>query len=214
MAIILPPTETGPPPFLTPHLPAINRTTISLFAVTTRSGKYPLQNPRSALAGITGALLQNCCDVLTRALREFKNGKIQGLINSGAYDFFETLKSKLSDYKYNVRDFSSKEDRAYDCGESNGFLGVLVNINGIDLIVLFSKSKKVKILIATTKSTLESLVIHKNLLNKAGFFYSEPKNLKVKGVGRYIDFVPKIEFSPEAIIDVTDWLNGIRNTLK
>lgn len=140
---------------------------------------------------------------------EFKNGKIQGLTESGAYDYFEMLKGALSDNNYMFRDFSSKEDRPYDCGESNGWLGVLVNINGIDLIIQFSKSQKVNILIATTKSTRESLSMHEDSLRKADFYFGASKNTKVAGIGRYIDFDPKIKFSPDAISDVIEKLNAI-----
>lgn len=115
----------------------------------------------------------------------FRNRKIAGLSAAGAYDFLDEAVTLLSDSGFAVRHFSaSAADRPYDPGESNGHLGLLVQIEGIDLAVIFSKTKSPSIWIATTQNTRS----HAHLLKRTAWQLTAPKNQVVNGEPRFRGF--------------------------
>lgn len=84
---------------------------------------------------------------------EFKDKKMTGLLESGAYLLLEKLKESLSYHQLNWRDFSAPADRRLNPGESNGVIGVLVQIQGVDFRVCFGKSQELTLAIMNTDST-------------------------------------------------------------
>lgn len=84
----------------------------------------------------------------------FANEKIASLRAAGAYEFKARIEDELARRGFAVRGFTrGTTDRPYDPGESNGFLGTLVHIEGIDFLVGFSHKCKPGISIANTPAT-------------------------------------------------------------
>lgn len=142
---------------------------------------------------------------------EFMQEKIGGLSSSGAYDFMNEVKQSLSENGLAYRDFSHSKDRPYDPGESNGYLGLLANVADVDFLITTSKTRKAKISIATTDSTRENLTKLAQII-KIG----QPKNIKVRGVGRYVDFDQKLKFEEndsagpvKALMNLSNRLNQL-----
>ena len=133
----------------------------------------------------------------------FAKANIDNLRSLGAYALLELIQNRLTTEGFQTRDFSAKEDKPFAPGESNGWLGLLVRIKHIDFIVGFSKSCVPAISIANTEwsrspkahAQLESIYISKG----QKFFTREPKNLTVKGQGRFRDFVVKPKFSQSSL---------------
>ncbi len=142
----------------------------------------------------------------------FKNEKIRGLVASEAYDFIDYIKSILIENGFQVRDFSLAEDRPYNPGESNGVLGFMVRISGIDFMVACTKALTLQVFIATTKSTEEVL----SRLPEGQLDIGEPKNTKVKGVGRYRDLIQKEQyrFKKERAEHIIDSLKLLHTSLQ
>ncbi|WP_395334374.1 hypothetical protein WBP06_18370 (plasmid) [Novosphingobium sp. BL-8H] len=83
----------------------------------------------------------------------FPNSKREKLALASAYEWCEDLKRNLDEHSFNWRDYTGRDDRRYDPGESNGLLGAIVRIGGIDFNVDFTAAKKMKIGVLGTAST-------------------------------------------------------------
>lgn len=119
---------------------------------------------------------------------EFSSKKKERLQREGAYDFLSEFLATVEDREFEVRGFEGRDDRGFDPGESNGRLGFLVRIHGIDFMVSFSHTKRPSVTIANTLVTRQSLPKGRCVLEK-GYKIGEPKNLKVDGQGRYIELL-------------------------
>lgn len=123
----------------------------------------------------------------------FKNKNIEALEAAGAYKLLDRIREQLSIRGFVWRDFlAGTPDRPYDPGESNGWLGVIVHIQGIDFLVGFSKSCRPGVGIANTVATrnrkaYDGLARIEAVMG-AEFHVGPPKNTKDKGEGRYRDF--------------------------
>ena len=128
----------------------------------------------------------------------YRDANIAGLQSAGAYSLLIEIKNQLMQRGFNVRDFSTPEDRAFLPGESNGILALLVRINDLDFIVSFSRSCVVSLSIANTLwSRREAALIQLNTIYENlgdDFFAGQPKNIKYKNQGRYRDFSVKPKF--------------------
>ena len=116
---------------------------------------------------------------------EFSSRKIERLQLAGAYDFLSGFLAKVEESQFEVRGFEERDDRGFDPGESNGRLGFLVRIHGIDFVVSFSHTKRPSVSIANTLVTRQSLPKGRCVLEKE-YNIGEPMNNKVDGQGRYI----------------------------
>lgn len=133
----------------------------------------------------------------------YTKANMDSLMAQGAYALLELIQNRLITEGFIVRDFSAKEDKPFAPGESNGWLGLMVRIKHVDFIVGFSKSCVPAISIANTDwsrspaahAQLESIYTSKG----QNFFAREPKNLTVKGQGRYRDFVVKPKFNQSTL---------------
>ena len=140
---------------------------------------------------------------------EYRDEKIAGLMDAGAYDYHEQLRAALVSDGFAVSDFSALEHRAYHPGESNGWLSLLVTIRGIDFVVIFSKTMKPTIRLATTLSTRKA----RQLLIDAGFALHEPNNGPAGPVG---DKMPRYQAIASRPCDVlseigsTSWKLGAK----
>ena len=65
----------------------------------------------------------------------FKNSKIAGLSSAGAYDFLDQLQTRLIEKNFVFDDFSLKENKPFHPGESNGYLGLIVSISGVNKLM-------------------------------------------------------------------------------
>jgi hypothetical protein len=117
----------------------------------------------------------------------FSSKKIEGLAATGAFDLLAQAISALQVANFHVREFDNSDDRPYHPGESNGWLGFIVEIEGIDFIVSFSKTKILSICLGTTQATRNS----SELIVAVGWNLDGPKNLTVRGVGRYRSFLDR-----------------------
>ena len=119
---------------------------------------------------------------------EFSSKKMERLQLEGAYDFLSEFLATVEKREFEVRGFEGRDDRRFAPGESNGKLGFLVRIHGIDFVVSFSHTKRPSISIANTLVTRQSLPKGRCVLEKE-YKIGEPKNLKVEGQGRYIELI-------------------------
>jgi len=119
---------------------------------------------------------------------EFSSKKMERLQLEGAYDFLSEFLATVEKREFEVRGFEGRDDRRFAPGESNGKLGFLVRIHGIDFVVSFSHTKRPSISIANTLETRQSLPKGRFVLEKE-YKIGEPKNLKVEGEGRYIELI-------------------------
>ena len=145
----------------------------------------------------------------------YRNAKIAALASAGAFDFAERLREQLLGENFQIRDFSANEDRAYDPGTSNGWLGIIVRIHQVDLLVSFSHTCKAAISIANTgqsrsEAGQEQLLRIAETLGPA-FHAGAPKNIKVNGEGRYRDFDQKLKFNRGETNEALSQLIAIRN---
>lgn len=122
----------------------------------------------------------------------YANAKLEGLRASGAYELLDRIKYSLSNEHFIFRDFSLPEDKPFHPGKTNGWLGLILEVGNIDLIVSFTKECRLCLSVANTPNTRNSkanediLKIEKK--KGANFQLGLPKNIKVKGEGRYRDF--------------------------
>lgn len=136
----------------------------------------------------------------------YAKANIDSLKSHGTYALLELIQNRLTTEGFQIRDFSAKEDKPFAPGESNGSLGLIVRIKHVDFIVGFSKSCLPAISIANTdwsrrpaaQTQLELIYTAKG----QNFFAREPKNLIIKGQGRYRDFVIKPKFSQSTLDDM------------
>ena len=110
----------------------------------------------------------------------YRDRHIAKLSAAGTYDFVVAIQQSLSQARLEWRDMSSREDRPYHPGESNGALGILVRVAGIDFLVVIRSTNTPKIGVATTTATRAHL--DKLARLEAG----EPNNLVVDGMRRYM----------------------------
>jgi len=141
----------------------------------------------------------------------YAKANIDSLRSLGAYALLDLIQDRLTTEGFQVRDFSAKEDKPFAPGESNGWLGLMVRIKNVDFIVGFSKSCVPAISIANTdRSRSSEAHAQIDLIYKSkgqNFFAREPKNLNVKGQGRYRDFVVKPKFSQSTLDAMFTLLN-------
>lgn len=129
----------------------------------------------------------------------YRDANITALQTSGAYALLIEINNQLKQSGFDVRDFSSPEDRAFLPGESNGILALMVRIKDLDFIVSFSKSCMPSLTIANTLwSRSEQALIQLNSIYErlgGNFLVGPPKNIIYKDQGRYRDFIIKPKFS-------------------
>jgi uncharacterized protein (DUF1330 family) len=123
----------------------------------------------------------------------FTDKNVEALTAAGAYDLLQRIRQQLSNRGYTPRDFSrGTPDRPFDPGESNGWLGLIVPIHGIDFMVSFSATCKPAVSIANTPATRNDIAYAglARIEAKKGpkFHAGTPKNIVVKGERRYRDF--------------------------
>ena len=141
----------------------------------------------------------------------YAKANIDSLRSLGAYALLDLIQNRLTTEGFQVRDFSAKGDKPFAPGESNGWLGLMVRIKHVDFIVGFSKSCVPAISIANTdwsrspEAHAQLDIIYKS--KGQSFFAREPKNLNVKGQGRYRDFVVKPKFSQSTLDAMFTLLN-------
>ncbi|MDM7943552.1 MAG: GIY-YIG nuclease family protein [Hydrogenophaga sp.] len=123
----------------------------------------------------------------------FRDKKIEALQAAGAYELLDRIRDQLSARGFVWRNFEAgTPDRPFDPGASNGCLGVMVHIEGIDFMVTFSKACRPGVSVANTPATRnakarEGLVRIEQELG-AEFRVGPPKNTLIKGEGRFRDF--------------------------
>lgn len=123
----------------------------------------------------------------------FKNKNVDGLRAAGAYDLLQRIRQHLSEHGFALRDFlPGTPDSPFDPGQSNGWLGLIVSVHGIDFMVSFSKTCRPAVSIANTPGT-RNVVAYACLAQIEAemgpeFHAGPPKNIRVKGEGRYRDF--------------------------
>jgi|GEM_PF-6244036 len=139
---------------------------------------------------------------------EFKNKRIAGLEETGAYEHFDALRIAITNKGFETFDFTGALN-PYDPGESNGVLGFGIDIYGLQIMLRLTKTRKPLLRILNTATTEESL----KLLDVAGIGYTKASNIVVNGRPRYRDFEPKKDFPAGAIQDVVDELVALRNQL-
>ena len=145
----------------------------------------------------------------------YAKANIDNLRSVGAYALLELIQNRLTAEGFQVRDFSSKEDKPFAPGEPNGWLALMVRIKHVDFIVSFSKSCLPAISIANTDwsrspaahAQLELIYTSKG----QNFFAREPKNQNIKGQGRYRDFVIKPKFCQSTLDDMFKLLHDFQS---
>lgn len=123
----------------------------------------------------------------------YRDANVEALRISGATGLIDTISAALIQRGFSPRGFKAgTPDRPFDPGASNGWLGLLVNIEGIDFLVSVSVSCRVRVAIANTMaSRSESSQLGLERLERAlgvHFRIGPPKNIPVAGQGRYRDF--------------------------
>ncbi len=107
----------------------------------------------------------------------FRDAKVQGLSESGAYELLALLKQSLSSNGFTWRDFHGTADRRFHPGESNGYLAIIVRIGHVDFNIQFTKALEISIQLIHTEST--KLKVSKDelykLCTKIGIKIGEPK---------------------------------------
>ncbi len=111
---------------------------------------------------------------------EYRDHHIAKLSAAGSYDFLVDIQESLAQAGLPWRDLSESVDRPYHPGESQGALGLLVRLAGIDFLVVVRATNRPKICVATTQATRE----HMHLLTRLDG--EGPLNLRVNGMGRYM----------------------------
>lgn len=91
----------------------------------------------------------------------FANAKLEALTAAGAFDLLDELQHALVEHGFETRDFTAKEDRRYDPGASNGNVGIIVQIEGVDFQVGFTSAKRMKLSVLGTRSTLQTASLAK-----------------------------------------------------
>lgn len=87
----------------------------------------------------------------------YRNEKIQGLKEGRAYEFLTNLQQELTNNNFSWRDFTEIGDKSFHPSESNGYLAVIVTIEGLDFNVLFRKTKILSLQLIYTNRTKEKL---------------------------------------------------------
>lgn len=126
----------------------------------------------------------------------YRDNNLDQLERLGANDLLNEIKCRMVDEGFIFRDFTN--DGMYDPGKSNGWLGVLVQIQKVDFIVAFSKTRIPAISIANTEySRTDDALVQLRSYSRMGpdFVVNGPKSTIVKGEGRYRDFNVKPRFS-------------------
>lgn len=106
---------------------------------------------------------------------EYRNKKLLGLQEAGAYDKLAELQQILTENEFAWRPFNEPGDRYFHPGESNGYLAVIVNIGGIDFNVQFTKKLKFSIQYIYTKDPGENEQALTNLQTALGLELDEAK---------------------------------------
>lgn len=145
---------------------------------------------------------------------DYAADKISRLQAAGAYDFLSELRAKAEDRGFDVRGFEDQSDRRFHPGESNGQLAFLVRVDGVDLMVNFSFTKRPSICIANTLHTRANVGNWLDKLKKT-HSVSAPKNLTIMKEGRYRSLGENgTPLKPENIDDVLSELERIRQALQ
>jgi hypothetical protein len=128
---------------------------------------------------------------------EFTNRHLAALRAAGAYELRSRIEYELGRRGFAVRGFArGTADRPYDPGESNGWLGLIVHIEGIDFLVGFSQTYRPGVSIVNSPATrtpaarARMALIARNLHPKA---FVKWANLRHQGEPRYGDFCRTLE---------------------
>lgn len=139
----------------------------------------------------------------------FKREKVEGLAAADVYSLMGEIESALQAEGFRVRDFSLREDRAFDPGESNGCLARIVEVGDIDLAISITKRRRPSIsVLTTTRTRLASAQ-----LERLGLSIERAKNIKVNGIGRYIDFPARIVLDDGDVPGVVLHMQRLRGLL-
>jgi hypothetical protein len=138
---------------------------------------------------------------------------------SGAFDLHERLRLQLVLRGFEPRDFApNTPDRAFDPGRSNGRLGWIVPIHGIDFLVAFSKACRPGVAIANTTATRTAVAYagfaRIELAKGPDFHVGPSKNTEVNGEGRYRDFEIKPTFDSDNLEALFKLLDEFRTILE
>jgi hypothetical protein len=102
----------------------------------------------------------------------FRNEKIQGLTEAGAYDCLSDLQQALSVGGIRWRDYTLPGDGAFHPGESNGYLSVIAEIGGLDLNIQFTKTLSLSVNVIFTERTLAAMTQLDKLAQALGDDYA------------------------------------------
>ena len=147
----------------------------------------------------------------------YRDRHIAALRASGAYEFLERIRNRFTKLQFDCREFQDGYG-SFDPGASNGQLGFIVHIQGIDFLIKFTQSCEVGYSIANTPETRND--IRNNGLERIktrmgeDFHISSPLNSRVQGEGRYLIFGRKdndgnfVKIKPKPTFD-PDNLEGL-----
>lgn len=87
----------------------------------------------------------------------YRDAKLKGLREAGAYDFLSEIQDELTKNKFNWRNFTERGDKSFHPRESNGYLATIITMRGIDFNLQFTKRKIISLQVIYTKRTKEKL---------------------------------------------------------
>ena len=100
---------------------------------------------------------------------EFSGAKIKGLLESNSYEFIENLKNEVELLNFKTSTCTIPGHLP----ETNGYLGFMVNMDGIEFSVCISKSNKPKLLVTNFENDMpEKLGLELDSGNKDGEYYN------------------------------------------
>lgn len=144
----------------------------------------------------------------------FRNEKIQGLTEAGAYDCLSDLQQALTAGGISWRDYTLPGDTAFHPGESNGYLSVIVEIGGLDLNIQFTKTQSLSVNVIFTERT-QAAIAHLDTLSRAlgddyaigekkkggmyAWFHADPRfPAKSGGIGEMVALMQRFQWSIES----------------
>ncbi len=133
--------------------------------------------------------------------------RYEGLEKAGSYEVLQKLREQVSVAGFEVSSFEG-HFKVYDPGESNGYIGFIVTVYGVDVLVQVSKANRPSLKFLFTESTCEYLEELANLVTLA-----KPSNVR-NGRPRYIQFKdPELNLGKNDTSVVLAWLHKLRQHL-
>ncbi len=143
----------------------------------------------------------------------FRNSKIQGLTEAGAYDCLSELQQALTAGGVRWRDYTHAGDATFHPGESNGYLSVIAEIGGLDLNIQFTKTLVLSVNVIFTERTLAALDELDILVQQLGDDYKIGE--KKKG-GTYAWFLcdPRFPAKTGGIAEMVELMQQLQSTIE